>query len=502
MKLRWQRGAGRLSSWQTRLAISGGLAVFNLVGIAIVSLLAAYVVPLPEVPNADELRLANLIAGLVIGVLGVLAGIIALNFRLDPMVQWIRKGAPPDDEARISVLRAPAQLSVSQAVVWAAAAVGFGVFNARYDIRIAIAVTLIIALSGLSTSAFTYLAAERAMRGFARKALEGGAGLPAHRSVVRRQMVNWVWGTGVALLGIILVGIAVFIDQKNTTRIQLATTMVVVGAIGLVVGGLASYWAAKTSADPIRALRSAMGRVERGDYDVTIPIYDATEIGHLQAGFNRMAHGLQDRERLRDLFGRHVGEDVARHALDGGVKLGGEAREVAVLFVDVIGSTTIAEDEAPEQVVDLLNRFFTVVIDVVDSHGGWVNKFEGDAALAIWGAPLAVEDQATAVLAAARELGRRLRAEIPELRAGIGVSAGRAVAGNVGAFRRYEYTVIGDPVNEAARLTDVAKGLPGLVVANAALLDAAAADEVAHWIRLAPVVVRGRTQPTQIATPA
>jgi adenylate cyclase len=491
----------RLSSWQTRLAISAGVAVFNLVGIAIVSLLAAYVVPLPQVPNADELRLANLIAGAIVGIAGVLAGIIGLNFRLDPMVQWIRRGAPPEDEARISVLRAPAQLSMSQAVVWTAAAVGFGVFNARYDMRIAVAVTLIIALSGLSTSAFTYLAAERAMRGFARKALEGGAELPPHRSVVRRQMVNWVWGTGVALLGIILVGIAVFIDQENTTRIQLAVTMVVVGGLGLTIGGTASYWAAKATADPIRGLRSAMGRVERGDYDVSIPIYDATEIGHLQAGFNRMAQGLQERELIRDLFGRHVGEDVARHALDGGVKLGGEAREVAVLFVDVVGSTSIAEDKTPEQVVDLLNRFFTVVIDVVDRNGGWVNKFEGDAALAIWGGPLAVDDRATASLAAARELGRRLRQEIPELRAGIGVSAGRAVAGNVGAFHRYEYTVIGDPVNEAARLTDVAKGLPGLVVANASLLDAATDGEAAHWTRLAPVVVRGRSQPTQIATP-
>lgn len=501
MKWRIQRGS-RISSWQTRLAISAGLAFFNLVGIAIVSVLAAYVVPLPVVPNGDELRLANLIAGAIVGVTAVLAGIIRLNFRLDPMVQWIRRGAPPNDDARISVLRAPAQLSISQAVVWTAAAVGFGIFNARYDARIAIAVTLIIALSGLSTSAFTYLAAERAMRGFARKALEGDAEMPPHRSVVRRQMVNWVWGTGVALLGIVLLGIAVFIDQRNTTRMQLAVTMVVVGGLGLIIGGLASYWSAKTTADPIRSLRSAMRHVERGDYNVSVPIYDATEIGHLQAGFNRMARGLQERERIRDLFGRHVGEDVARHALDGGVKLGGEAREVAVLFVDVVGSTTIAEDEAPEQVVDLLNRFFTVVIDVVDHNGGWVNKFEGDAALAIWGAPLPVADRSTAILAAARELGRRLREEVPELRAGIGVSAGRAVAGNVGAFQRYEYTVIGDPVNEAARLTDIAKGVPALVIANAALLETAAPDERAHWTRLDPVVARGRGQPTEIATPS
>jgi len=105
------------------------------------------------------------------------------------------------------------------------------------------------------------------------------------------------------------------------------------------------------------------------------------------------------------------------------------------------------------------------------------------------------------LLEAARELGDRLQHEIPEVRAGIGVSAGNAVAGNVGAAQRYEYTVIGDPVNEAARLTELAKEVPALVMANGALLDLAGA-EAEHWHRLAPVVVRGRSEPTPIATPS
>src|SRR5439155_479110 len=116
-------------------------------------------------------------------------------------------------------------------------------------------------------------------------------------------------------------------------------------------------------AEPVSAVRRALGRVEEGDFDVDVEVDDASEIGLLQSGFNRMAAGLRERERLRDLFGRHVGEDVARAALDAGeLALGGEVREVAVLFVDLAGSTAMAGKRPPEEVVSLLNRFFAVVV--------------------------------------------------------------------------------------------------------------------------------------------
>ena len=190
-------------------------------------------------------------------------------------------------------------------------------------------------------------------------------------------------------------------------------------------------------------------------------VYDGSEIGQLQAGFNSMVDGLRERERIQDLFGRHVGEEVARAALEQGIELGGEVRDVAVLFTDVVGSTQLAAERPPEEVVELLNRFFAVVVEVVRKHGGWVNKFEGDAALAIFGAPTTLDDAAAAALAAARELAERLPKEVDGLEAAIGVSAGEAVAGNIGEESRFEYTVIGDPVNEAARLTELAKEKDG-----------------------------------------
>jgi adenylate cyclase len=267
------------------------------------------------------------------------------------------------------------------------------------------------------------------------------------------------------------------------------------------IGLLSSYAAAQASSEPIRTLREAVDRVDHGDLDVEVPIYDSTEIGLLQAGFNQMVQGLRERENLRDLFGRHVGEDVARAALERGIELGGEEREVAVLFVDVIGSTSLAENCPPTEVVELLNRFFAVVIEVVHEHEGFINKFEGDAALAIWGAPVESQDLNTSTLRAARTMRRRLHDEVPELRASIGVSTGRAVAGNVGTAERYEYTVIGDPVNEAARLTTAAKQTERLVLVNCALVTGADPAEAAHWEELEPITVRGRTEETRVAAP-
>jgi adenylate cyclase len=176
-------------------------------------------------------------------------------------------------------------------------------------------------------------------------------------------------------------------------------------------------------------------------------------------------------------------------------------RNVAVLFVDLVGSTAIVSSRPPADVVALLNEFFAVVVDVVAKHNGWVNKFQGDAALAVFGAPVPLRQVPACALAAARVLADRLRAEVPQVQAGIGVSAGRAVAGNFGDQRRFEYTVIGDPVHEAARLTELAKSVPGGVVASASAVEAAGPEEAGHWRLGELVTLRGRTEPTRLAVP-
>jgi adenylate cyclase len=152
-------------------------------------------------------------------------------------------------------------------------------------------------------------------------------------------------------------------------------------------------------------------------------------------------------------------------------------------------------------VVALLNAFFRLVVRDVEAHGGWVNKFEGDAALCVFGAPAAIDDAPGEALAAARSLRSDLAAELPAIDVGIGVSAGTAVAGNVGAEHRFEYTVIGDPVNEAARLCELAKRRPERLLASGAALAQAAGPESENWALAESVTLRGRDEPTSLATP-
>jgi adenylate cyclase len=260
------------------------------------------------------------------------------------------------------------------------------------------------------------------------------------------------------------------------------------------------FLTSRSISDPLGEVVDAIAKVEQGDLDISVGVYERSEIGRLQIGFNRMVAGLAERERLRDLFGRHVGTNVARRAIEEGASLTGDVQEAAVLFIDLVGSTQLASTHPPQQVAQVLNDFFRIVVDAVDERDGLINKFEGDAALAVFGAPTELPDAAGCALRAGRELARRIADELDDIAAGIGVSAGEAVAGNIGDTRRYEYTVIGDPVNEAARLTEAAKEIDGCVVASGAALERAG-DEADEWQVIESRVLRGRDAETDLAVP-
>jgi adenylate cyclase len=294
---------------------------------------------------------------------------------------------------------------------------------------------------------------------------------------------------------------AVGLTKPGVDPEYVAAAALFLGAVATVVGLLATLFAAKAIAEPLTTVRNALERIARGDLEAQVAVDDGSEVGLLQAGFNRMAEGLRERERIRDLFGKQVGEDVARAALRRGPRLGGEEREIAALFIDIVGSTSMAVAMPPTEVVRLLNRFFRFVVEAVEAEGGLVNKFEGDAALCVFGAPVPREDPAGDALRAARRLAQRLQEELPEIDFGVGVSAGVAVAGNVGAEHRFEYTVIGDPVNEAARIAELAKARPDRVLASDAALSRAAGQEREVWLATESAHLRGRSAKTGLARP-
>ena len=174
---------------------------------------------------------------------------------------------------------------------------------------------------------------------------------------------------------------------------------------------------------------------------------------------------------------------------------------MAVLYVDLVGSSQLTQSRSPAEVAEVLNEFFEIVVAAVDDRQGLINKFEGDAALAVFGAPLPSADPESEALATARVLAARLRG-LPMVDFGIGVSAGPVFAGNIGAEHRYEYTVIGDAVNEAARLADRAKSTPQRALCSVAALLAAGATERVQWTECGSETLRGRLEPTRMAAPA
>jgi adenylate cyclase len=475
------------------------LVASNLAAAAVVLVLCWLVIPGAKPTDGSDPIIANVavLGGfLLVMVLAVILWSITLT-RTE--WRWLREGRDPTALEQRRVLRAPLRVARFVAAFWLVALVVFSLFNARYGSRQAVAVGVTVLFTGVTMTAVGYLVSERIMRRTAAYALAArqltSTVLPG---VTLRQLLGWASATGSAVLGVVLIGLIELVSPRSEAH-QLAVVMVVLGSIALLVGLLAEFLAARAVAVPLRTLRTSFDRVRRGKLDTRVKVYDGTDIGMLQDGFNRMVEGLRERERVRDLFGRHVGEDVARSALEQGeLRLGGEVREVCALFVDLIGSTELAASRPPTEVVELLNRFFAVVIDVVEGHGGWVNKFEGDAALVVFGVPVSRPDAQTDALRAGRELARRLAIEVPEVRAGIGVSGGEAVAGNVGAEHRFEYTVIGDPVNEAARLTEVAKGVPGLLAVSGRLVARATAEEAAEWTSHGSEQLRGRSEPTEV----
>ena len=494
-----RHGPGELRARLQSLA-TVGIVLANLVGAGVVIVLNAWVLPRPEALE-DSMLVANAIAIPTYLVAAVAIGVVSgTRLALDD-ARWSLEGRQPDEREQRAALQVPLHLAGLQAALWAVAVLVFTLLALTLQPRMATNVGFSVGLGGVVTCTAAYLLTEFVMRPLAARALSSD---PPDELLVpgvkARSLLAWGLGSGVPVVGLMLVA-AFGLVRDDTSKTQLAVTVLALGGATVVVGLLLTWLAARAAVDPIRSLRAAVRKVERGDLDTEILVYDGTEVGLLQAAFNRMVVGLRERERIRDLFGRHVGEDVARAALEREIELGGEVREVAVLFVDIVGSTEMAADRPPTEVVGLLNRFFTVVVDEVDANGGFVNKFEGDAALAVFGAPTELDDHAGAALRAARSLSTRLRTAVPECDAGIGVAAGRAVAGNVGEERRFEYTVIGDPVNEAARLCEEAKSDDQRLLASMATVEMADGAERGHWVAGAGVHLRGRRSPTILAVP-
>ena len=471
----------------------------NLFGIFTALLLVVVVFPEPDALRDVPLWVPAVVAPAYI-VAALAFGAWWIHVRTIRDLRWAIDGRSPTPQDQRNTFRTPLRIANTHTVLWFAGAVLFTVIYGLYDTDFIPRLGLAVPFVGLLVATSVYLFAQFALRPVAAQAL--AAGHPPHRlaqGIMGRTMSVWAISSG---LPMILVGTIAFFSLilGNLTQRQLEIAILITAPAAAVLGFLLMWISAWLTATPVRAVRAALKQVEEGNLNTKLVVFDGTELGELQRGFNSMAEGLRERERVRDLFGKHVGREVAAAAEQERPRLGGEERHVAVVFVDVVGSTKLVTTLPPKEVVELLNRFFSVVVDEVDRHNGLVNKFEGDATLAIFGAPVVMENPEREALAAARSIARRLEREVPECPARIGVAAGQVVAGNVGAKERFEYTVIGEPVNEAARLSELARSEPNRVLATAAAVEAAGEREQRFWRSRRPVRLRGYDDRVAVAT--
>lgn len=477
----------------------------NVIGVVLVFAINVWVIPSPPPTHGMILALAIAVpvyvaVAVVVGtVWGTTSSLGALRWATDPTID-------PDRSQRERGLRVPMVLTSVQLALWTTGTILFTVLTVILQPSRTLGTGLTIGITTVVVAGIAYLLTEFALRPVAARALSDVrvTGRLRGIGVGPRQAIFWSLGTGAPIVGLLVAAILALTPRNDATLTQLAVVTIVVCGVVLVFGFLLTDLNARSVVAPIISVRDAMRAVENGNLDTDVVVYDGTELGQLQSGFNAMVSGLREREQIRDLFGRHVGQEVAAAAAAlgaGEIELGGETRVCSVLFVDLVGSTTYATEHGAAEVVAVLNRFFGVVVDEVDRHHGLVNKFIGDAVLAIFGAPVEIDDHASAALSAARAMAARLAVEVPEVGAGIGVATGQVVAGNVGHQQRYEYTVIGDAVNSAARLTDLAKDVPGCVLASWDSVEAAEAPEAEAWVAHGETTLRGRTQPTRLAVP-
>ena len=406
---------------------------------------------------------------------------------------WLHEDRPPTARECAELSRLPIRAALWLLPWWSPALVlwwAINLFLIESPIPRALASGVGVSLAVCVASGLGYLATEAALRPIYAIALGTADAIPERTGVRTRLLLYWVAGSASYLGGIAAI-LTVFPPSIHRSAGAICCVL------GIFVGFLMTALAAKSLSDPLEKVREGMARVAVGDLDVAIAIDDPGDVGRLQAGFNRMTEGLRERDHLSDLFGRNVGAEVAQRAMAGDAALAGTVQHATILFVDIVGSTALAAERTPTSVVAVLNALFGVVVHCVGAEGGIVNQFQGDGALCIFGAPTPMGDHQQRALHAAASLRTRLDAladEYPGFDAAIGVSSGEVVAGDIGSSDRHEYTVIGDPVNEASRLCDEAKSTSGRVLASAATVLGAGSTK--GWTPVGDLQLRGRREPT------
>jgi len=276
------------------------------------------------------------------------------------------------------------------------------------------------------------------------------------------------------ILGTVHVGVSLdfierLVDKEKGSIIYMTIVMMTVGL------AIAVYLGLRFS-QPISQLVAATEAIGKGDYRYRVELNRRDELGNLAIAFNRMGEELLRHTQTRQSFGKYVGEDVLEMILADPEKmwLKGHKNDATILFADIRGFTAYAEDREPEAVVDMLNTYFEIATRAIMDYGGYVDKFIGDCVMGVFGVPVFRKDHVERAVRSALDLMDQLnRSSLhgnPLLSSvGIGIHSGPIVSGNIGSQVKMEYTVIGDTVNLASRLSELAN--PGEILVSDTVYD-------------------------------
>ena len=454
----------------------------------------------------------------LVGLVGVSIGVVLLaHRRLTTRIRgWLRRpGDGVDRGAWRQALNYPIHISLAigasaLAVVLVAALIMLAVAG---DLWLALHIAVGGALAALLDAIFAWLYTDYALRSLRRSMAMREPLLPVeghdiiHLGLGAKMAIVIV---GVSLASAVVVGTLAYraatdaLSSGNLT--WLAVQLVLVTATGLLVSLSGCLLVTRHTTEPLTELTTLVGQLTPERYSQRGVPVSADEVGQLTWAVNHMLGGLEERDFIKDAFSRYVTRQVSDVVLQGGLELGGELLTATILMADIRDFTGLSERMPPRQVVRVLNRYFTEMVEECMEHGGMIDKFIGDAIMVVFGAPARLPPEHSARSAAKAALGMRRRLVdlnaafsadgLPLLRIGIGIHTGEAIAGNIGAPQRLDYTLIGDSVNTAARIESATKevGLDLLVSATtrALLGDRARVGE--------PCIIhlKGKAQPTQV----
>lgn len=338
-----------------------------------------------------------------------------------------------------------------------------------------------------------------------------------HHWTIRRKLVIFLYACAI-LPGIITYRMVYHLNNSgdNALHQDVLTGITVLYGLFFLFALVVLWLKSRGIARPVGRMEEQVRRIDQGNFTKQLMVESTDELGRLTDGVNQMTRGLAEKERITEVFGRAVDPRVRDYLLNQEIRMGGESREVTILFTDLQGFTQMSEKMDPATVVDTLNRYFTALEDKVTAHGGVINKFIGDAILAVFGAPLPGEPAAMArgaiqsgmeILDLEEALNTEInRGLVPNvtpvnLRTRIGIHSGPVLAGNIGSEKRLEYTVIGDTVNTASRLEHACKNLDTQILISGATKQLAEQTAGESLSRLRPrgrVKLRGREEPLAV----